>query len=55
MPWSSVESSKATEAQISYAEKLLEELYGDINIPIYKMSKTEISKVIEQCLEDLGR
>jgi hypothetical protein len=54
MPWSSVDSSKATEKQIKYAEALLEKLYGDINVPIYKMTKQEISRLIEECKDKLG-
>jgi hypothetical protein len=55
MPWNDVTKTSATEKQIKYAEKLLEELYGDINEPIYKMSKHEISELIDDCLTQLGR
>jgi hypothetical protein len=44
--WESVDSSKATEKQIKYAEKLLEQYYGDINEPIYTMSKQNITALI---------
>lgn len=54
MPWNSVDSSKATDKQIKYAESLLEKLYGDICYPIYTMTKHEISRLIDECKEKLG-
>lgn len=47
MSWDSVNSSKATEKQIKYAETLLEAYYGDINFPIYTMSSRDISELID--------
>lgn len=55
MSWEDIKDNKtldkATERQIKYAEKLLEELHGDICYPIYDMSKDEISKLIDKCLK----
>jgi hypothetical protein len=47
MSWETVDTNKATEKQIKYAEALLEACYGDINFPIYTMSKDEISQLID--------
>jgi hypothetical protein len=48
LSWDSVDSNKATEKQIKYAEVLLEACYGDINFPIYTMTKQEINVIIEE-------
>lgn len=48
MAWNDVENNKATDKQIKYAEKLLEDYYGDIVYPIYNMNKNEISKLISE-------
>lgn len=53
-PWDAVDSSKATDKQIKYAEVLLEKLYGDICYPIYTMTKQEISRLIDECKQKLG-
>jgi hypothetical protein len=45
--WDNVESNKATEKQIKYAEALLESYYGDICYPIYTMNKKDISNLID--------
>lgn len=51
MGWGEVVSDKATEAQIKYAEALLEARYGEILEPIYTMTKHEISLVIDESKE----
>jgi hypothetical protein len=58
MPWEDIKQARqdmmATAAQIEYAEALLEELYGEINLPIYSMTKHEISKLITELKTQRG-
>ncbi len=57
MSWKDVDSNKATEKQIEYAEALLEAVYGEIIKPVRNMTKQEISKVIDETkmlAEELG-
>jgi hypothetical protein len=44
--WESVDTNKATDKQIKYAERLLEQYYGDITEPIYTMTKQDITVLI---------
>lgn len=52
--WDNIDKTSATDKQIAYAEKLLEELYGEITEPIYKMDKHQLSVLIDELIEDVA-
>lgn len=53
MAWNDVDSNKPTHKQIEYAKVLLEALYGDIIRPVEKMTKKELSSLIDEMLKDV--
>ena len=59
MSWGDVSkpSNEPTDKQIQYAEALLEAVYGEIIKPVRKMTKQEVSNLIDelkQMAEDMG-
>jgi hypothetical protein len=49
MSWDSIkQDTQPTEAQLRYAEKLLEERDGEVSGELYKMSKQDVSKLIDE-------
>lgn len=47
MAWEDVNSNKATEKQIQYAEKLMELIYGEIVTDVHSMDVRSASKLID--------
>lgn len=53
MSWEDVDDNKATPKQLEYATSLLEAVHGEIIKPIHKMTKSQISKLISELLQDV--
>jgi hypothetical protein len=47
MGWDDITFTKPTDKQIKYAEHLMEVVYGDVISDVSRMSKSEVSHVID--------